>query len=168
MVSEFFWLGRALVGGSEGWGAVAKADGQPRAYFTCIWNFLRSVTNLTFISSVLADDSAGKSGDLYIRSVCFSPDGKFLATGAEDKQIRVRLYNLYQVDIFIQPHQHRSGTLPKSASATSLTAINKKSTPSTSHTTAASSFRALATKQHVYGIWEAVPRKCSPSTTPTR
>ncbi|KAF5310544.1 hypothetical protein D9619_008204 [Psilocybe cf. subviscida] len=38
---------------------------------------------------VLADDSAGKSGDLYIRSVCFSPDGKFLATGAEDKQIRI-------------------------------------------------------------------------------
>ena len=47
---------------------------------------------LTFLShfSVLADDSAGKSGDLYIRSVCFSPDGKYLATGAEDKQIRVR------------------------------------------------------------------------------
>ena len=38
---------------------------------------------------VLADDSAGKSGDLYIRSVCFSPDGKYLATGAEDKQIRI-------------------------------------------------------------------------------
>ncbi|KIY47883.1 WD40 repeat-like protein [Fistulina hepatica ATCC 64428] len=38
---------------------------------------------------VLSDDSAGKSGDLYIRSVCFSPDGKFLATGAEDKQIRI-------------------------------------------------------------------------------
>jgi len=26
---------------------------------------------------------------LYIRSVCFSPDGKLLATGAEDKQIRI-------------------------------------------------------------------------------
>jgi glucose repression regulatory protein TUP1 len=38
---------------------------------------------------VLADDSADKSGDLYIRSVCFSPDGKYLATGAEDKQIRI-------------------------------------------------------------------------------
>ncbi|KAG6907765.1 hypothetical protein DXG01_007478 [Tephrocybe rancida] len=38
---------------------------------------------------VLADDSVGKSGDLYIRSVRFSPDGKLLATGAEDRQIRI-------------------------------------------------------------------------------
>lgn len=38
---------------------------------------------------VLVDESAGKAGDLYIRSVCFSPDGKLLATGAEDKQIRI-------------------------------------------------------------------------------
>ncbi|KAG6377403.1 WD40-repeat-containing domain protein [Boletus reticuloceps] len=38
---------------------------------------------------VLADETAGKAGDLYIRSVCFSPDGKYLATGAEDKQIRI-------------------------------------------------------------------------------
>jgi len=38
---------------------------------------------------VLSDEAAGKQGDLYIRSVCFSPDGKFLATGAEDKQIRI-------------------------------------------------------------------------------
>ena len=41
-------------------------------------------------NSVLADEAATKTGDLYIRSVCFSPDGKYLATGAEDKQIRVR------------------------------------------------------------------------------
>ena len=38
---------------------------------------------------MLQDDSVQKDGDLYIRSVCFSPDGKYLATGAEDKQIRV-------------------------------------------------------------------------------
>jgi len=37
----------------------------------------------------LQDGSTGDEGDLYIRSVCFSPDGKFLATGAEDKVIRV-------------------------------------------------------------------------------
>ncbi|EZF24883.1 hypothetical protein H112_02674 [Trichophyton rubrum D6] len=39
--------------------------------------------------STLQDDSVDKDGDLYIRSVCFSPDGRYLATGAEDKQIRV-------------------------------------------------------------------------------
>lgn len=33
--------------------------------------------------------SANANGDLYIRSVCFSPDGKLLATGAEDKLIRI-------------------------------------------------------------------------------
>lgn len=37
----------------------------------------------------LEDEDAEKEGDLYIRSVCFSPDGKLLATGAEDKLIRV-------------------------------------------------------------------------------
>lgn len=39
----------------------------------------------------LIDTSADMANnDLYIRSVCFSPDGRFLATGAEDKLIRVR------------------------------------------------------------------------------
>lgn len=38
---------------------------------------------------VLQDDSVDITGDLYIRSVCFSPDGRYLATGAEDKLIRV-------------------------------------------------------------------------------
>lgn len=41
------------------------------------------------ICSVLVDDAASQAGDLYIRSICFSPDGKYLATGAEDRQIRV-------------------------------------------------------------------------------
>lgn len=39
---------------------------------------------------ILEDHNAqDMSADLYIRSVCFSPDGRFLATGAEDKLIRV-------------------------------------------------------------------------------
>lgn len=37
----------------------------------------------------LSEDISPKDGDLYIRSVCFSPDSKYLATGAEDKMIRV-------------------------------------------------------------------------------
>lgn len=35
------------------------------------------------------NSTSAASSDLYIRSVCFSPDGKFLATGAEDKLIRI-------------------------------------------------------------------------------
>lgn len=38
---------------------------------------------------ILQDESVDSVGDLYIRSVCFSPDGRYLATGAEDKLIRV-------------------------------------------------------------------------------
>ncbi|KAF8492122.1 chromatin associated protein, partial [Gautieria morchelliformis] len=38
---------------------------------------------------VLVDNAMAKLGDLYIRSLCFSPDGKLLATAAEDKQIRI-------------------------------------------------------------------------------
>jgi len=34
-------------------------------------------------------DEGTKDGEVYIRSVCFSPDGKYLATGAEDRVIRV-------------------------------------------------------------------------------
>ncbi|KAF1813145.1 WD40 repeat-like protein [Eremomyces bilateralis CBS 781.70] len=37
----------------------------------------------------LKDESLVDDTDLYIRSVCFSPDGRYLATGAEDKIIRV-------------------------------------------------------------------------------
>jgi len=37
----------------------------------------------------LQDHNTQQDGDLYIRSVCFSPDGRYLATGAEDKIIRV-------------------------------------------------------------------------------
>jgi WD40 repeat protein len=46
-------------------------------------------TFLIDIYSVFSED-IGKDGDLYIRSVCFSPDNRFLAAGAEDKTVKVR------------------------------------------------------------------------------
>jgi len=36
-----------------------------------------------------ADDSLPQGSNLYIRSVCFSPDNKFLAAGAEDKTVKI-------------------------------------------------------------------------------
>ncbi|KAJ2175396.1 general transcription repressor, partial [Coemansia sp. RSA 530] len=49
-----------------------------------IWNVATGANEC-----MLADKTATKDIDLYIRAVCFSPDGKYLVTGAEDKQIRV-------------------------------------------------------------------------------
>ncbi|KAK1219203.1 general transcription repressor [Marasmius sp. AFHP31] len=53
-------------------------------------------------SSVLEDEVADREGDLYLRSVCFSPNGKYLATGGEDKLIKVwdiemkRIRNIFE------------------------------------------------------------------------
>lgn len=61
----------------------------------------------------LQDDSVQRDGDLYIRSVCFSPDGMYLATGAEDKQIRVSFWNLFKRETCASdpPLCNRSGIL---------------------------------------------------------
>lgn len=45
------------------------------------------------------------SSDLYIRSVCFSPDGKFLATGAEDKLIRIWDLSTKRIVMTLQGHE---------------------------------------------------------------
>jgi WD40 repeat protein len=50
----------------------------------------KNLNLLLYLYSSLQDNNISQEGDLYIRSVCFSPDGRYLATGAEDKQIRVK------------------------------------------------------------------------------
>eukprot|EP00002_Diphylleia_rotans_P009658 TRINITY_DN20024_c0_g1_i1.p1 TRINITY_DN20024_c0_g1~~TRINITY_DN20024_c0_g1_i1.p1 ORF type:complete len:481 (+),score=78.01 TRINITY_DN20024_c0_g1_i1:144-1586(+) len=42
-----------------------------------------------FSDELLEVEGTRKEGDLYIRSVCFSPDGKYLAAGAEDRTVKV-------------------------------------------------------------------------------
>jgi WD40 repeat protein len=41
-------------------------------------------------SVMVLEDANGS----YIKSICFSPNGKYLATGAQDGRIRVRLSHL--------------------------------------------------------------------------
>lgn len=48
--------------------------------------------------------SNAASTDLYIRSVCFSPDGKFLATGAEDRLIRIWDIEKKEIVMVLQGH----------------------------------------------------------------
>jgi glucose repression regulatory protein TUP1 len=54
----------------------------------------------------LSDESIPKSsGDLYIRTVCFSPNGKFLATGAEDRIIRIWDVNTKTIKLALKGHE---------------------------------------------------------------
>jgi glucose repression regulatory protein TUP1 len=50
-------------------------------------------------------DEATREGEIYIRSVCFSPDGKYLATGAEDKIIRIWDLSKRRVRFALQGHE---------------------------------------------------------------
>ncbi|EPB82929.1 glucose repression regulatory protein TUP1 [Mucor circinelloides 1006PhL] len=65
-----------------------SADGRFLAAGCNQATYIYDTLNATRVA-VLQDANAGRDGDLYIRSVSFSPDGKYLATGAEDKQIRI-------------------------------------------------------------------------------
>ena len=81
--------------------------------------------------TTLTDETVDKEGDLYIRSVCFSPDGNYLATGAEDKQIRVCYVAVVKVCMLISCFP-RSGILPTELFAKPLSGTSKTYTPSTS------------------------------------
>lgn len=61
------------------------------------------------VARLTDDNSAAENGnsgaDLYIRSVCFSPDGKYLATGAEDKVIRIWDLSTRRITKYLKGHE---------------------------------------------------------------
>lgn len=87
----------------------------------------------------LQDSNASEDADLYIRSVCFSPDSRLLASGAEDKIIRVSMGDEFLVAVFglrYVDEPRRYGTLPVGLSSTSSPGTSRTSTRSTSRATA--------------------------------
>lgn len=55
--------------------------------------------------SIVNGDGNNVGADLYIRSVCFSPDGKYLATGAEDKVIRIWDLSTRRITKYLKGHE---------------------------------------------------------------
>ena len=119
---------------------------------------------------VLEDHAAADGGaDLYIRSVCFSPDGRYLATGAEDKLIRVSLALIWDCNpekikvqnktkqkLQIANNTSRSGIFSHEPSAATSPDTNRTSTRLTSHETAEPSHLAVVTELFACGMLRLV------------
>ena len=99
----------------------------------------------------LQDGSLPEDGDLYIRSVCFSPNGAYLATGAEDKVIRVRDYSR-NATLYVTNLCYRSGILPAARSSISSLAMSRIFTLLISPGMERSLLRAVAIAVSAYGI----------------
>jgi len=84
------------------------------SFLSACWPMEPLALTLSLFRSVLVDETADYTGALSILDVCFSPDGKLLATAADDKVVRVssRTFVLViatAVIIIFEPNaQHRT------------------------------------------------------------
>lgn len=101
--------------------------------------------------ATLQDESVDKDGDIYIRSVCFSPNGEYLATGSEDNQIRVRCLSSYREAVYVSNITHRFGILQPVPSSMFSPATKKIFTRSTLQVTAVTLLLAVVITLYVFG-----------------
>ena len=60
-----------------------------RSFLSACWSMGSMALTPSLLHSVLVDETADNADEMYTTSVCFSPDGKLLATVGEDTVVRV-------------------------------------------------------------------------------
>ena len=135
-----------------------------RSFFSACWPMGPLALTPSFLHSVLVDETVDYNNGQYIWDVCFSPDGRLLATGVGDGMVQVSFRALTMaivfavIIIFGADVQHsdflrsRFGISPASGSTTDSGVTPGWSTRSLSRRTGDSSSLGLPIIRREFGI----------------